>query len=106
MITFISILGIFRNSNDFNLNRIEDENEKRLWRTSYIDPMNSNIAFILYKSNKEQGKYRLRVFHNEKLVKTDGCKSTDCDLDDFVEYFQNMKRACGTTRDVCRWTIP
>ena len=88
--TFYSILGLYRNKNDFNLNKIENENENRVWKNSKIDPMNANIAFVLYNCNStNHNQYKIRVFHNENLVKTDGCETAEnCDLEDFIEYFR------------------
>lgn len=70
--------------------------------------MNSNIAFILYKCNKgswnkiNNKNYVIRVFHNENLIKIDGCKSEDCNLDDFLEHYSELLNKCVSTSEVCR----
>ncbi len=65
--------------------------------------MNSNIAFVLYncKQNKVMPEYTMRVFHNENLIKVDGCDSLNCKVKDFIKFFKKFIDKCGSTKKVC-----
>jgi hypothetical protein len=103
MIPFLSLLGVGKDENNFNFSNILIENTNRKFRVSKLDPMNSNIAFGLYKcQNSKYSNYTLRAFHNENLVKIEGCGSENCDLFDFINYFEKFKKSCNTTESVCK----
>ena len=104
MLPFYAVMGIDKDSSNFNFNNITIENKNRKYRISSLDPMNSNIAFVLYECRKKNVMtFKLRVFQNENLIKTDGCSSSqDCNLDEFLEHFEKFKRTCGSTRSVCK----
>ena len=68
-----------------------------------MDPMNSNIAFVLYECRKKKRvKYLLKAFLNENQIKIDGCKSDICELDEFLSYYENFKTICVSTMNVCK----
>jgi hypothetical protein len=104
MLPFFATLGIGKDENNFNMNNILEENFNRKYRVTQIDPMNSNIAFVLYSCSANQNlpPYTLRAFSNENLVKVDGCDSVNCDLDQFLSFYGEFKNRCISTRDVCK----
>ena len=104
MLPFYAIMGIDKDPYNFNFSNITIENKNRKYRITQLDPMNSNIAFVLYEcAINNVVKYKLRAFHNENLIKTEGCSSAlDCDLDEFLNHFVNFKTKCGSTRQVCK----
>lgn len=105
MLPFFAVMGIGKSQDNFDFTNIVQENSNRKYKITKIDPMNSNIAFVLYKCTGNSGmpKYTLRAFHNEELIKTDGCRSkTSCSLEEFVNYFSFFTNICGSTRDACK----
>jgi hypothetical protein len=106
MLSFYGALEIDKNPTDFVLANILTENTNRSYRISPLDPMNSNIAFVLYKcaplSGFEAGsQYSIRVFLNEKLVKLARCSSVDCDLNEFLGFYERFVSECGSTERAC-----
>jgi multiple inositol-polyphosphate phosphatase/2,3-bisphosphoglycerate 3-phosphatase len=109
MLPFYTLLGIARSKSDFNFADIAQENKSRLYRMSQLDPMNTNIAFVVYDCGGGGGvggdktKLRVRAFQNERLIKVDGCQSGEsCGLDEFLKFYQKIKANCGSTRSVCQ----
>lgn len=107
MLPFLGRLGISKGENDFDYDNILLENKNRKFSVSKLDPMNSNIALVLYKcdefiwgSSTKSG-YLLRAFYNENLVQIDGCKSVDCALEDFLDYYGDILTQCVSSEDVC-----
>lgn len=105
ILPFLSNFGIGKSENDFNSSNIADENENRAYKLSKLDPMNSNIVFVLYscESNSTSSKpeYIVRAFHNENLVKLEACKTTDCRFDELSSYLTSNTQKCGSTQNVC-----
>ncbi len=104
MLPFYAVMGIAKDKNNFNFSNITIENKNRKYKVTMLDPMNSNIAFVVYECrNKDVVKYKLKTFLNENLIKVDGCNSQYvCELDDFLNYFENFKIDCKSTIDVCK----
>lgn len=98
---FYTIMGIGTGDRDFNINDIFTENKQRTFRNTFIDPMNSNIALILYKSVTNQTDYTVRVFHNEQLIHPKMCKTADCQLDEVRTYFETFVAVCGSSKQAC-----
>jgi hypothetical protein len=101
---FYTILGLGVSADDFNLNDIYTENVNRKFRGSFLDPLNSNIAFVLYRSDDVNGgnEYTIRVFLNENLVKIKPCKSTDCKLEELVDFLDEFVESCGSSKQYCQ----
>ncbi len=95
---------IARDKDNFNFSNITIENRNRIYKVTQLDPMNSNIAILLYECRENNlVSYKLRAFLNENLVKIDGCKSENiCELDEFLSYYENFKNSCVSTRNVCK----
>lgn len=106
MLPIFAMMGIGRADDNFNYEQINKENPNRAYKVTRMDPMNSNIAFVMYNCESGSGmpKYTLRAFHNENLIKTDGCRSKDCPLDDFMNYFTFFTNTCGSTAKACAAT--
>lgn len=108
LVPFYAILEINKDASNFDLNNIHNENVNRKYRSTFQDPMNSNVAFVLYKCNSvvddnQHGyRYSVRVFHNENLIKLEACKTTDCELRELVEHFGKFVNQCGSSKEVCR----
>ena len=47
MLPFFAVMGIGNNTNNFNFDNIVVENKNRSYKITKLDPMNSNIAFVL-----------------------------------------------------------
>lgn len=94
-------MGVFDDPK-FNLTNVFDVNFNRNYRISYLDPMNSNIAVVLYECNSSHAKYTLRAFHNEHLVKLNGCSSLNCDLNEFTLNLSKFKEHCVSSESVCK----
>ena len=103
MLSFLASMGIGKNEENFDYENIITENVNRNYRTSDLNPTNSNIGFLLFKCKKniDKPKYLLRVFRNEYLIKTAGCQSSDCDLTEFLNYFTFFLSSCKSTKDSC-----
>ncbi len=101
----LTMLGIGQNDNNFNFSGILTENKNRTFKTSALIPMNANLAFVLYNCDSSASPslptFLLRVFHNEKLVKVNGCDSVDCDLKNFLNYYSFFKRICLSSKNSC-----
>jgi hypothetical protein len=112
LLPFYANMGIGKDVNNFNYTNIEIENRNRSYRVSQMDPMNTNMAFVLYNcennnnnnndtANSSSSNYILRAFLNEQLVKLDMCQSKDCTLDEFQAYMASRIGNCVSTRQVC-----
>jgi len=101
----LAMLGIGQSEQNFNYSDVLTENKNRTFRSSQLTPMNANIAFVLYNCDSSASTnlppYMLRVFHNEKLVKVNGCNSVDCDLNNFLKYYSFFKRICLSSKISC-----
>lgn len=104
MLSFLASLGIGKSQDNFDFENITKVNPNRKFKTSHLNPTNSNIGFLLFKCEKKslQPKYLLRVYLNEKLIKTDGCQSSDCDLTEFLNYFTFFTSLCQSTKNSCQ----
>ena len=103
MLPFYTTMGIAKDRNNFNFNNITIENKNRKYKVTRMDPMNSNIAFVLYECRKNGlSNYKLRIFFNENQIKIDGCNSDICELGEFLTYYENFKTSCVSTKDVCK----
>jgi hypothetical protein len=104
MLPFLTRLGVARSASNFDYSNIADENMKRKWSSSILGPTSANIAFVAYKcaESTKLPAYTLHVFHNANKLKVDGCKSTDCDLDSFLESLMKFKASCRSTKHVCK----
>lgn len=104
MHSFLTSLGVGKSQDNFDTENITVENPNRKFRTSWLNPTNSNIGFLLFKCEKKfkQSKYLLRVYLNENLIKVDGCQSSDCDLTEFLNYFTFFSSICQSTEHSCK----
>ena len=101
MLSFFHALGIGKDDKNFNFNNIFEENQNRKYKLSVMDPMNSNVAFILYKCSSSN-QYAIRAFHNENLIKLEACRTVDCHFDEFISHFEKFTSQCSSSRKVCR----
>jgi hypothetical protein len=104
MLSFLRALNLYQPSIEFYSENIEHLSEDRLWRLSKIDPLNSNIAFVLYQYDgyaPYKPKYIVKVFHNENQVKISGCNSYECDFDKFLNHSNQFVNKCKDSRTVC-----
>jgi hypothetical protein len=103
MLSFLTALNLYKPSDDF----FDDKSQKvdnRPWRLSKIDPLNSNIAFVLYKhsgSSDNKPEYMVKVFHNEKQIRIADCYSHECDFNLFFEYYSQIINKCKDSREIC-----
>ena len=79
MLPFFAAMGLNYDKDSFNFDKLADINQNRPYKTSQIDPMNTNIAFVLFKCSKGKktkspADYKVRAFQNENLIKVNGCK--------------------------------
>ena len=104
MLPVYTAFGIARDKDNFNFSNITIENKNRKYKVTQLDPMNSNIAIMLYECHESDlVSFKLRAFLNENLIKVDGCKSENiCELDEFLSYYESFKTNCGSTRNVCK----
>ncbi|CAF0730033.1 unnamed protein product [Brachionus calyciflorus] len=104
LMSFLSSMGIGKSEDNFDYENILSENINREFKTSSINPTSSNIGFLLFKcdENSKKPNYLLRVFHNERLVKIDGCQSTDCNLNEFLNYLTFFTSTCKSTKESCK----
>ncbi|GFV95146.1 multiple inositol polyphosphate phosphatase 1 [Trichonephila clavipes] len=70
----------------------------RKWRSSYMIPFNSNIAFVLYQCGKE---YKVGAFHNEKAVKINGCEQELCSFEKFSATYEPISNKCNVSEICC-----
>ncbi len=109
LVPFYTALKISENKEDFNLSDIGTENKNRVFTTPDLDPMNSNIAFVVYKANfkgpydSKFPRYYLKIFRNEKAISIAACGyEKNCDLKKFINYYKNFVDSCGSTRKICK----
>jgi hypothetical protein len=106
MLSFFTTLGIGKDDKNFNFENLNEPNPDRKYRLSYLDPMNSNIALVLYKCNSgttQENKYIVRAFLNENHIKLEACKTVDCDLNEFVNHFKDkILNKCSSSKEVCK----
>lgn len=102
ILSFLSNFAIGKGVNDFERSKIVSENENRSYKISKIDPMNSNIVFVLYSCKIESKlRYTVRAFHNENLIKLEPCKSIDCNVEDLITYIDLVAKKCVSTKEIC-----
>ena len=104
ILPFLANFGIGKSEDNFNVTNILAENEARKYRISRLDPMNSNIVFVLFACKNDtnnQTSYTMRAFHNENLIKLEPCATTDCKLDEIKSYLGSRISTCVSSRDVC-----
>lgn len=104
LLSFLTAMQIGRDALNFDDEDVLNENINRKFRTSKNVPMNANMAFVLYKcesAKSSESPYKLRAFLNEHLIKIPGCKSLDCELNDFVNYLKFFTQTCVSTEDSC-----
>ncbi len=104
MVSFLRALNLFQPGLEFYSDNIEQLSENRLWRLSKIDPLNSNLAFVLYQytgPDLHKPKYIIKVFHNEKQVRVTGCNSYQCDLDKFLSRSRQFINSCKNSKSSC-----
>lgn len=110
IVPFFTALRIADNMANFNLSNIVQENKRREFTTPDLDPMNSNIAFVVYKANFKRPydgsklpKYYVKIFRNERAIRLPACGyEKNCDLQMFLKYYKSFVQSCGSARDVCQ----
>ncbi len=79
-----------------------------MFRVDQMLPTAANIAFVLYKCEKDD--YRVQVWWNEKIVTVPGCADQRmCPLDTFVANYPRFvtgSREQCRFRDLCRSATP
>lgn len=111
MLPFLANFGIGKNATNFNTTDIVNENPNRSFRLSSLDPMNSNIAFVMYACpaannqtnsvNDTTINYKIKAFHNENLIKLEACKTTECSLEEIQAYLKTLISKCVSSEQVC-----
>lgn len=108
----LAAFGMFKDDESFTSRRVaEFESElkvpkKRHWRSSLISPFSANLAFVLYRCPHEshngnaRDKYKVLASVTEQPVKLGGCKNTDCNMQRFLDAYENM-RDCDLNK-ICR----
>lgn len=109
MIPFLTAMNIGNDKGNFNLTNIAKENKRRGFRVFDLDPMNSNIAFVVYKAQFKEPmathspNYFVKIFRNERAIGIKACgHEKNCDLMRFLEYYKNFVKECGSTSQVCQ----
>lgn len=102
ILSFLSNFDIGKGENDFNRSNIVSENENRSYKISKLDPMNSNIVFVLFSCDiKSSLRYIVRAFLNENLIKLKACKSIDCNIEDLISYIDLLNKKCVSSKEIC-----
>lgn len=92
-----SLLGLYRDELPLTADAFCSERNRK-WRSSYIMPFNSNIAFVLYQCGKE---YKVGAFHNEKAVKINGCAHELCSFEKFSATYEPISNKCNISEICC-----
>ncbi|CAF1147137.1 unnamed protein product [Didymodactylos carnosus] len=100
--TFVTKLGLYKDPYSLEAKHFRQKNQ---WKISLISPMNTNIAFILYKNCRgSDNRYSMQVIHNQHLVIPDGCQGKPlCNVHEFLKHYSsfvktcNFKQICDTT---------
>lgn len=102
-------MNIGNDKANFNLTNIAKENKRRDFRVFDLDPMNSNIAFVVYKAQFKEPvaahfpSYFVKIFRNERAIGIEACgHEKNCDLIRFLQYYKNFVSGCGSTSQVCQ----
>lgn len=105
MLPFLATMGIPNDSGtNFNFSNLNAENANRDYKTTKLNPVNSNLALVLYDcngNNKSLPAFMVRAFHNENLVKLVSCQSVNCDLYGLINYLTAFTLICGSTEQIC-----
>lgn len=89
---FYTRLGLFKDEKMLFHNNFQDQLNRK-WRMSRISPMSCNIAFVLLECD---GKHKVAVYHNGKLVKLEGtCKNIQCDWDEIESLLKPISENCN-----------
>ena len=106
---FLAAMEIAKDESNFDYENIEQENRDRLFKASEIDPMNSNIAFVLYRTSFKKSvaarfpRYYLKAFRNEKAIRLKACGyEKNCDLKKFLSYYKDFTNKCQSAQEACR----
>lgn len=104
----LATFKMFRDDESFSeqkLDRFVEElkvPKRRHWRTSIITPFSANLAFIMYRCQRDPSrpvKFKILATVTEQPVKLAGCKDTDCNSERFFSAYDNL-RHCDLGR-VC-----
>lgn len=117
----LAAFGMFKDDESYTPDRIADFEsdlkvpKKRHWRSSLVSPFSANLAFVLYRcpkssssswfsssSSNKRDKFKVLASVTEQPVKLGGCKDTDCNIQRFMDTYDNM-RDCDLNI-ICRRT--
>lgn len=106
---FLATFSIFEDKKSFTdaqvtefINTLKAPSHRK-YRSSLIVPFSANMAFILYrcqKQGKSEIKHKMLATVTEHPVKLGGCKDTDCNFGKFLETYQRMENC--DLKQVCK----
>uniref|UniRef100_T1IUT4 Multiple inositol polyphosphate phosphatase 1 n=1 Tax=Strigamia maritima TaxID=126957 RepID=T1IUT4_STRMM len=93
MVKLFARLGLFNDSKS-----IVDLNEKRAWRTSFLDPFSSNLCLVLFKCRDQQ--FRILTYLQEKVISLPVTCAQPCMLGEFFNYYKSISDSCNMN-EIC-----
>jgi multiple inositol-polyphosphate phosphatase/2,3-bisphosphoglycerate 3-phosphatase len=99
-----SILGMYNDSVHLKANNFAD-NSNRMFRTSKNVPMAANMAFVLYKCDKEPN-YMIQILMNERPAVLPCCNNSSlCSFKTFMSCYEAIGKNCDFDA-MCRFPTP
>ncbi|XP_013383537.1 multiple inositol polyphosphate phosphatase 1 isoform X1 [Lingula anatina] len=100
IVPFYANLGLFKDSRPLTADNFLSQGNRKL-RTSYIDPMASNINFVIYKCGNAH-KFKMHV--NERETTFPGCNGVFCDIETLMGSVGKAADTCDFDQ-MCKWPI-
>ncbi len=88
IIPFISLLGLYTDSQPLQYNSPPNFIASRNWNASWISPFAANVMFVLYECEKNgDTRYYVKTLHNERELVVPGCDDVYCEWSAFTKLF-------------------
>jgi len=88
IIPFISLLGLYTDTQALQWNSSPEFIAGRHWNSSWISPFAANVMFVLYEcDNNGHVQHYVKALHNEREIVIPGCDDIYCEWREFKEIF-------------------
>lgn len=90
VLKLLALLGLYEDKQPLLSDNYEDMINERDWKTSFIGPFASNVAFALQKCGEKESDFKVGVFVNEKLTSLPNCELW-CPWETFINLYPSLK---------------
>ena len=97
VMTLLTSLGLYRDEKD--LRASDWPSVQYLWKTSLVGTFSSNVGILVFDCSEEskfskadavRDRWRVMVFHQERLIRIPACDGLVCSLERFLDAFKHM----------------